>query len=40
MSFGFAAVGNESQRSGILNAADSRLYQAKRAGRNCIVSGV
>ena len=40
MSFGLAEVGSESQRSGILNAADNRLYQAKRAGRNRIVSGV
>lgn len=39
MSFGLAEVGSESQRSGVLNAADSRLYQAKREGRNRIVSG-
>ena len=38
LSFGIAALGNDSRRTTILNDADTRLYQAKNKGRNRIVS--
>lgn len=38
ISFGIAEVGNDSRRTTILGDADSRLYQAKRSGRNRVVA--
>lgn len=38
ISFGIAQVGRDSNRTSILNDADTRLYQAKHKGRNRIVS--
>lgn len=37
ISFGIAEIGNDSRRTTILGDADSRLYQAKNSGRNCVV---
>jgi diguanylate cyclase (GGDEF)-like protein len=38
ISFGIAEVGNDSRRTTVLGDADSRLYQAKRGGRNRVVA--
>ena len=38
LSFGIAALSNDSRRTTILNDADTRLYKAKNKGRNRIVS--
>jgi diguanylate cyclase (GGDEF)-like protein len=38
ISFGLAEVGNDSRRTTILSAADTRLYQAKNKGRNRVVA--
>lgn len=38
ISFGIAEVAADSRRTTILGAADSRLYQAKHAGRNRVVA--
>lgn len=38
ISFGIAEIGNDSRRTTILGDADSRLYQAKHAGRNRVVA--
>lgn len=37
ISFGIAQAGNDSRRTTILSAADTRLYQAKKKGRNLVV---
>ncbi|MFQ5981797.1 MAG: GGDEF domain-containing protein [Woeseiaceae bacterium] len=37
ISFGIAETGNDTRRTTILSAADTRLYQAKRKGRNLVV---
>lgn len=37
ISFGIAQAGNDTRRASILSAADTRLYQAKRKGRNLVV---
>ncbi len=37
ISFGIAQAGNDTRRTSILNAADMRLYQAKKKGRNLVV---
>lgn len=37
ISFGIAQSGNDMRRASILSAADTRLYQAKRKGRNLVV---
>ncbi len=38
ISFGIAEVGDESRRTTILSAADTRLYKAKNSGRNRVVA--
>jgi diguanylate cyclase (GGDEF)-like protein len=38
ISIGFASFNEESDVYRLLNLADQRLYQAKRAGKNCVVS--
>ena len=38
ISFGIAEVGNDSRRTSILSDADTRLYRAKRKGRNTVVT--
>jgi diguanylate cyclase (GGDEF)-like protein len=38
ISFGIAEIGSDSRRTTVLNVADGRLYEAKRAGRNRIVA--
>lgn len=38
ISFGIAEVGNDSRRTSILSDADTRLYRAKRKGRNRVVT--
>ncbi|HUD96074.1 MAG TPA: diguanylate cyclase [Woeseiaceae bacterium] len=38
ISFGIAEVGNDSRRTTVLGDADSRLYRAKRGGRNRVVA--
>ena len=37
ISFGIAQAGNDSRRKSILSDADTRLYQAKKKGRNLVV---
>lgn len=37
ISFGIAQAGNDTRRASILSAADTRLYQAKKKGRNLVV---
>ena len=37
ISFGIAQAGNDMRRTAILSAADTRLYQAKKKGRNLVV---
>lgn len=37
ISFGIAEIGNDSRRTSILSAADTRLYKAKNKGRNLVV---
>lgn len=37
VSFGIAEAANHTRRTSILSAADTRLYQAKRKGRNLVV---
>ena len=37
ISFGVAQVGKDMRRTTVLSAADTRLYQAKRKGRNLVV---
>lgn len=37
ISFGIAQAGNDARRASILSDADTRLYQAKRKGRNLVV---
>jgi diguanylate cyclase (GGDEF)-like protein len=37
ISFGIATTGNDSRRASILSDADTRLYQAKKKGRNLVV---
>ena len=37
ISFGIAQAGNDTRRTSILSAADTRLYQAKKKGRNLVV---
>jgi len=37
ISFGIAEIGNDSRRTTILNDADTRLYKAKKKGRNLVV---
>ncbi len=37
ISFGIAQAGNDTRRTSILSAADTRLYQAKKTGRNLVV---
>jgi diguanylate cyclase (GGDEF)-like protein len=37
ISFGIAKAGNDSRRASILSDADTRLYQAKKKGRNLVV---
>ncbi len=37
ISFGVAQAGNDTRRATILSAADTRLYQAKKKGRNLVV---
>lgn len=37
ISFGIAQSGNDTRRASILSAADTRLYQAKKKGRNLVV---
>jgi diguanylate cyclase (GGDEF)-like protein len=37
ISFGIAQVGNDARRKSILSDADTRLYQAKKKGRNLVV---
>jgi diguanylate cyclase (GGDEF)-like protein len=37
ISFGIAQAGDDMRRTTILNAADTRLYQAKKKGRNLVV---
>lgn len=37
ISFGIAQAGNDSRRASILSDADTRLYQAKKKGRNLVV---
>ena len=38
ISFGISEVGDDSRRSTILSAADTRLYKAKNSGRNRVVT--
>jgi len=37
ISFGVAQLGKDMRRTTVLSAADMRLYQAKRKGRNLVV---
>ncbi len=37
MSFGVAAVGNDARRTTVLSEADTRLYTAKKRGRNRVI---
>ncbi len=37
ISFGIAQAGNDTRRTSIVSAADTRLYQAKKKGRNLVV---
>ena len=37
ISFGIAKTGNDTRRASILSDADTRLYQAKKKGRNLVV---
>jgi diguanylate cyclase len=39
-SFGIVQLRNGEQSDGFLDRADAKLYEAKAAGRNCIMSDV